>query len=123
MKNTDKYQFITFDELISVLETDKTDNSFKLAADNLLEALTDWPTEELKEPAEIVSELKKVIPNKLTYDNLDRYLNTLTVDKDAWKMESLNSLLELFDFDNNNSIDRTIELEEIVAKITEHYKK
>ena len=123
MKNTDKYQFITFDELISVLETDKTDNSFKLAADNLLEALTDWPTEELKEPAEIVSELKKVIPDKLTYDNLERYLNTLTVDKDAWKMESLNSLLELFDFDNNNSIDRTIALEEIVAKITEHYKK
>ena len=116
-----KDKFITFAELIDVLANDSTDNNYKSAADNLLEAFTDWPTQDI-EVSDMISELKDEVKDKLTFDNLNRYLKTLKPNIDSWKMESLTSLLELFDFDKNNNVNKEIDLEIIVEKITEHYR-
>lgn len=116
-----KEKFITFTELIDVLENDTTNNNYKSAADNLLEAFTDWPTQDI-EVGEMISELKDEVNGKLTFDNLSKYLKTLNPSKDSWKMESLSSLLELFDFEQNNNVNTEIELEDILEKITEHYR-
>ena len=116
-----KETFITFTELIDVLESDPTENNYKSAADNLLEAFTDWPTENI-EVSEMISELKKEVQGKLTFDNISRFLKTLNPIKDAWKMESLSSILELFDFEQNKNVNKKIELEDILEKITEHYR-
>ena len=37
-------------------------------------------------------------------------------------MESLSSILELFDFEQNKNVNKKIELEDILEKITEHYR-
>lgn len=116
-----KETFITFTELIEVVESNPTDNNYKSAADNLLEAFTDWPTENL-EVSEMISELKKEVQDKLTFDNISRFLKTLNPNKDSWKMESLSSILELFDFEQNKSVNKEIELENILEKLTEHYR-
>ncbi len=109
---------ITFDELINVFEIDKTSNNFKTAADKLLEAFTDWPTVNLTEPHEMISELKQEVNDRLTYDNLSNFLKKLKPQNDAWKMESLSNLLELFDFERNNNIDKEIELDVFMEKAT-----
>lgn len=78
-----KETFITLTELIDVLESDPTDNNYKSAVDNLLEAFTDWPTENI-EVSEMIPELKKEVQDKLTFDNISRFLKTLNPIKDAW---------------------------------------
>ena len=113
--------FITSKELIEVLENNPTDNNYRYAAKNLLEAFTDWPTDNI-EVFEMISELKKEVQDKLTFDNISRFLKTLKPSRDAWKMESLSSIIELFDLERNKIIDKEIELENILEKITEHYR-
>jgi len=113
---------ITFEELISALENDRTNNNFKSAVDSLVEAITDWPTKDLREPIEIISDLKYQINDKLTFENLENYLKTLKPEEDSWKIEALTSLLELFDFDRKNIFDKTIELETIIDRITKYYR-
>lgn len=117
-----KNDYITFDELISIFETNKTDNNFKTSADFLLTSVSDWPTENLSESADLILELKKEIKNSLTFDNLEKYSKILRPEKDSWKIEALSSILELFDFERNNIVDRTVELETIIFRITEHYR-
>lgn len=109
-----KKEFITYSELVAILQNDSTDNNFKAAADNLLEAFTDWPTQNIEEPIDMLLELKFQINDKLTFENLSKFSKTLKPDKDAWKMESLASLLELFDFERDNNVDKEIELEGII---------
>jgi hypothetical protein len=114
---------ITSEELINAVENDATESRFKSVAEKLLEAINDWPTENLSEPSELVSELKQQINQKLTFENIAKFLKTLSVEKDAWKIESLSSLLLLFNFERNESVDREVELEMIMERITKHYRK
>jgi hypothetical protein len=37
-------------------------------------------------------------------------------------MDALTALLELFDFDRNSNFNKNIELEEIIIKISKHYR-
>lgn len=117
-----KDKLITFAELIDIFASGSTDNNYKSAADNLLEAFTDWPTQDI-EISDMISELKNDVKDKLTFSNLNRFLKTLKPDKDAWKMESITSLLELYDWENNNYVNEEIDLETIVEKITAHFRK
>jgi len=112
---------ITSEELITALENEATESNFKSVAENLLEAISDWPTENLSEPIELISELKLQIKAKLTFENIEKYLKTLRPEKDAWKMESLNSLLTIFDWETGK-VDRKIELEELLERISNRRK-
>jgi hypothetical protein len=118
--NTD---FLSFDELQNAIENDVTDNNFKTAADFLLSAVTDYPTFNLKEPTDLVAALRQSINNKLTFDNLDNYLKTLSSNKDAWIIEAVTSLLKMFDFERKNTFDKSIELDTIIRQLTKHYRQ
>lgn len=118
-----KKEFLGYDELQIAIEKDVTDNNFKTAAGYLLNAVTDYPTSNLKEPKDLIVTLRQSINGKLTFDNLDNYLKTLRPDKDAWEMEAINSLLEMFDFERKNNFDKTIELDAIIQKLTQHYRQ
>jgi len=109
---------ITTEELINLIENNTTERNLKSVAENLIEAINDWPTENLKEPSELISKLKKQVIGKLTFENINCFFKTLSVDKDAWKMESLNSILEIFRIEKNENIEAEIELEMILEKIT-----
>lgn len=116
--------FLSYDELLqNAIENDETNNNFKTAADFLLSAVTDYPTYNLKEPTDLVAALRQSINGKLTFDNLDNYLKSLRPDNDAWTIEAISSLLEMFDFERKNSFDRTIELESIIQQLTQHYRQ
>ena len=118
-----KDKLITSQELVDAVDNSATESNFKFVAENVLEAISDWPTENLIEPSELLSELKREINEKLTFDNLDFFLKTLNTEKDAWKMESLWSLLKIFNFEQNGNVDREVELEIILKRITKHYRK
>jgi hypothetical protein len=105
------------------LDNDTTNDNFKTAAVYLNNALTDWPTINLQEPADLIAELKNEIKGKLTYSNIDNYYKTLSAGDNAWKMEALCSLLELFDFERKSNFDKVVELESIIDKISTHYHK
>jgi hypothetical protein len=94
---TNNSDFLSYDELQNAIENDGTDNNFKTAADFLLCAVTDYPTFNLKEPTDLVAALRQSINNTLTFDNLDNYLKSLSPNNDAWTIEAVNSLLEMFD--------------------------
>lgn len=83
----------------------------------MLKAICDWPTENLSEPNELISELKRQINGKLTRGNIEEYMRTLKVEKDAWKLESLSNILEIFDIERSENVDREMELEMIIIRI------
>ncbi len=107
---------ITSAELINLIENSVTETNSKAIAENLLEAINDWPKENISEPNELISELKNQINNKLNFENFISYLKTLNVEKDAWKIESLNSILEIFRIETDENVDVEIELEKILKK-------
>jgi hypothetical protein len=110
---------ITSKELSYVIENDSTENIFRISVENLLLAINDWPLD-LTEPTQLIYELKKEINIDLTFDNLDKYLKSLKPEKDAWKMEAISSLIELFELDGNTKIKKTTDLEQIINRLTEY---
>lgn len=119
---TNNSNFLSYDELENAIENDRTNNNFKTAADFLLCAVNDYPTLNLKEPTDLVSALRQSINNKLTFENVDNYLKSLSPYNDPWTMEAVTSLLEMFDFERKNNFDKTIELETIIMQLTQHYR-
>ena len=116
------YNFISFDELFNAIENDSTENNFKTSAAFLISAVTDWPKLNLQEPKDLIAELKLEIKEKLNFDNLKSYVEQLNPNNDAWKMEAVTALLEMFDFDRKGINDKSISLETIVDKLTHHYR-
>lgn len=116
-------EILTYDELSNAITNEAAVNNFTIAADFLISALNDWPTLNLQEPKDLILELKNKLKKPLTFNNLASYLESLNPSIDAWKMEALSALLEMFDFDRRKMFDRTIELEVIVDRLTQHYRQ
>ena len=108
---------ITSEDLINIIENNSTESSVKHIAENLLEAINDWPTENICEPNELISELKKHINGKLTFKNIELLMKALSPENNAWKIESLHSLLKIFSLVEIENIDGEIELEMIMEKM------
>ena len=106
------------------IELETTDSKFRVCAEFLLSALNDWPTMGLEEPKDLLDELANDVSRPLTYENLNSYSNGLRIEVsgNAWKMESVTSLLEMFDFNRQGNFDKTVTLETIIEKLTEHYR-
>ena len=122
MTSINKYDFLTHDELFNAVENDLSNNNFKTSATFLLSAINDWPTLNLQESAELISELKFEIKDKLIFDNLNSYRKYLNPGYDSWKMEAISSLIEMFDFERMKQFDKTIDLETIIENISRHYR-
>lgn len=115
---------MTFDELTDKIESVTTDDKFGTCGEFLLTAINDWPTTNLKEPKDLLDELKNEVKRPLTFDNLKSYSDGLKIDisGNAWKKESVTSLLEMFDFDRNSTFDINITLDKIVERLTNHFR-
>ena len=101
-------------ELAEIIETVPVENQLYVLAENLVTAMNDWPTINLKEPTDLIKVLHDEIKENLTYENLAKYAASLQVEKDAWKIESVSSLIEMFD---KGGMNRTLGLEAIIEKI------
>ena len=117
-------EIITFDELSDKIESVKADDKFRTCGELLLTAINDWPTTNLKEPKGLLDELKNKINRPLTFDNLKHYSDGLIIDisGNAWKKESVTSVLEMFDFDRNNTFDKEVTLDKIIERLTNHFR-
>lgn len=122
MTSDNSYKIISADDIFDAIENDPTDNNFKTAAEFVNSAINDWPTG-VEDTKILLDELKKGVSGKLTYINIEIYLKRLHPSQDAWKMEAISSLLQLFDFERKNVFDKNIELESIIDKIARHYLK
>ncbi len=77
----------------------------------------------LLQPNEFILELKKEINVVLTFNIIAKFLKTLSLNNDAWKIESLTSLLKLYDFKLENKSNKEIELESIIEQLTIYSRK
>ncbi|MFB9864945.1 hypothetical protein [Rufibacter immobilis] len=117
--------FLTYKELSDAVDTEETDNKFRTAAEFLMQTVSDWPKLDLLEPKDLIEEIRNEVRSNLTFDNLEALLERLNTndEKSTWKRESLSSLLELFDFEKKNIINKETELETIIRKLTKHYRQ
>jgi hypothetical protein len=117
-------EIITFDELTDKIESVTTGDKFGTSGEFLLTAINDWPTENLKEPKDFLNELKNEVNRPLTFNILKQYADglKLNVSENPWKKESINSLLEMFDFNRNNAFDNEITLDIIIERLTKHFR-
>lgn len=123
MKNSGKLDVLSSEELLSAIESDETEHYFKRSASLLFDAINDWPKLNLQEPIELIEELKQEIGSPLSYANIANYYTKLNVVQDAWKKEALSSILEMFDFERKSEYDFNVNLEEIIVRITNHYRQ
>jgi hypothetical protein len=123
MTMTNNCTFLSYDELQNAIENDGTNNNFKTAAGFLLSVITDYPTFNLKQTVELVAALQQSVDNKLTFENLDKYLKSLIPNIDACTIETVTSLPEMFDFDRKNTFDKSIELDTIIRQLTQYYRQ
>ena len=72
----------------------------------------------------MLRELKDELKRPLTFDNLRDYSDGLKIDisGNAWKMTSMTSLLEMFDFERKNTFDKQVTLDEIIERLTNHFR-
>lgn len=120
MKPSDLFEILTYSELEEAVENDTSDNNYRTAATFLLDAVEDWPTYNLKEPSDLITELHTEVRQDLTYDNLNRYYQKLS--QTSWEATAVAELLELFDFERKDIFDQTITLEAIIDRLTKHYR-
>lgn len=112
---------ITTEELIKIIENESIEKSLKFIAENLFQAVEDWPID-VNEPSELISVLKSQIDKPLTFNNIENHLKKLSLKKDGWKMESLSSLLNIFDIASNENVDEEVELEVLLERLTNRLK-
>jgi len=108
---------ISGEQLRESLDLDTSDTKQRKAAQCLVDALNDWPILNLSEPQDLLAALYHEVGPNLTYERLKAYSETLRPDRDAWKMEATNSLLQIFAFDYSKTLDR------IVSEISEFYER
>ena len=114
---------ISYDELRHA-EEDSSDEQLRRLATLLLAAVTDWPTYNLSEPVDLLSELAGEIDAPLTFENISKYNKLLCDDilENAWKIEAMASLLKLFDLEGNGKRDEGIRLDQIIEMMTHRYR-
>jgi hypothetical protein len=102
-------------EKLIILTESGTNKRNKRLANSLVMALNDWPKTDLSEPDELIRELKKDIVGQLTFEAISNYLNGLDPVVDAWKMESLSYIVDMFDTKEARLHD---DLESIINRFT-----
>lgn len=115
-------EIISYAELTAWLETTTDHNEFSTCAELLISAMNNWPTPDHTETINFLEELRRETGKPLTLQNLNIYLNKLEFksEGDSWKMESVASLLDMF---NLHLSDSTITLETILHNLTQHCRK
>lgn len=103
-------RFLTFAELHQAEEQFPEDAHVAC----LLEAVTDWPTFNLQEPEELVTELRAELGVPLTYEALFQFAHG---PNEPWKKEAVSSLLQLFE-GGGHLPDQAIGLENVLDELT-----
>jgi hypothetical protein len=115
-------EILNYAELTAWVESTNDRSEFRTCAELLISAMNNWPTPAHTETAAFLEELKRETGKPLTLQNLNVYLNKLEFksEGDSWKMESVASLLDIF---NPHLSDSAITLDTILHNLTQHCRK
>lgn len=81
-------------------------------AEALASAINDWPTYDLTSLEDYVAELRREVAAPLTRENVRSRCNSYSLSTDAWKCESLCSLLNAWE---KNDVD--VMLDDLIKRI------
>jgi len=96
-------------EIEAMVEKDKFSAKMKPVVELLLTAVNDWPDGQVDNFYEYDLAVQNFIMKATTKRNIELALSKVDIFKDAWKAESLCSLLEVYD-----SFKEEISLKEII---------
>jgi hypothetical protein len=108
---------ISNEELQNAIEKDYTNSDLKSAGQLLLDTINDWPTYNLTNPSDFLIDIQREVGSPLSLENIIEYSKTLNLKSDAWKLEAMASVIEIFNYDKAKSLDK------IVNEISVYYKK
>lgn len=101
-------------EIEAMVEEDKFSAEMKPVVEILLSAVNDWSDDPVDNFYDYDLAVQNFIMKATTKRNIELALSKVDISKDAWKAESLSSLLEVYDsFKEDISL---IEIIEIVIK-------
>jgi hypothetical protein len=99
----------TYSTLWNLVDIDQTDHKLKDIGVLFLDAMNDWPTQDLHKIAEFIIELKEYFGSPLTIAKID---TKKIHEKDAWKVAAGSSIAELIDtstrFCNESNFDNIL---------------
>ena len=107
----------SINKLQNDIDFDGSNSELKSAAINLLTAINDWPFQNTNNIEDFLKEISEELGSPLTINRFIEYSRTLSVEKDAWKMESFASIIEVFNY------NKTKTLNDITKDIFEFYEK
>lgn len=110
--------FITWEELQQLLEQAVDPPRLLALAEFLVEAIRNWPTYNLQEPAELVTALAHEVGNPLTHERLRQYASSLPLPEELWKVVSIGSLLHLWEQAPPPLLNRTRTLQMLLEQLT-----
>ena len=76
----------------------------------LLEAINDHPNNGITNPSGLLVELHKKMSSPITYEKLKRYSKTISLSTNAWEAESITSLLDVFEDNEDKCLEEIITL-------------
>jgi hypothetical protein len=92
-------------------------------AELLVGACTDWPVRDLKEPNDLLGELRRETAGPLTYARLNAYADHLRPETDTWKLEAMVSVLEFFRVALSLGLSDVSELDDAVSLLGASYEQ
>ena len=106
---------LTFDKLHDLIEENRFEKETdKRIAEKILDAERDWRIS-FETINEFISVLEKVVDGSVTKSSLNKLLKKYkrNISQNAWEMESVSYLLEIFE------LTKETELRKIIIKLTE----
>jgi hypothetical protein len=91
--------------------SDVTDKNTETAIEILLAAINDWPSP-VENLNDFKSQVSKTLGGSVTKEKIEACVANLNVVSDAWKIESLTQLLDIFNLNKKYSL-----LEEFITDI------
>ena len=107
---------ISLNELQEAIDQDFSGSEIKASGQLFLNAVNDWPMHNFININDFISALHHELGSTLTLERIIEYSKKLYSGNQAWKLEAMSSLIEIFNNDNAKS------LESIVFEIIDYYK-
>lgn len=116
------YKIETYDTLWNLVDLDPKEHLIKDISKLFLEAMHDWPTQNLESISQFVSELESRFDEPLTCERIEaKSFYGLNSGLSAWQLESTGSLINMLKL--HTKYHGPIKLDELVNKLLLYYNK
>ena len=104
----------SYEEIADAVDAKRLSGHWIACAEMLLEACSDWPSAEVRNPSDLLRKLENEVPGSLTYEELAKVASD--PKRDIWVMASVESVLNIFR--RENEIDQHSKLADLMLELT-----